>query len=176
MAHPESFPAGAGRYAAADVHYPRGGGAIAALVVAGDSTFADIVAQYTVRLERVATYRPGFFAERELPGLRAVLAWAGRVDLLLVDGYVQLDPTGRPGLGARVNEAFGVPVIGVAKTLFRGAHHAIPVLRGRSIRPLYVTAVDVPLDRAAELVRCMAGQHRVPDALRRVDALSRAGR
>ena len=163
------------RYAAADVHYPLRGGAVAALVVASDPAFATVVAQHTARLDHVAPYRPGRFAERELPPLRAVLAAAGPVDLLVVDGYVDLDRDGRPGLGARAAEAFGVVVIGVAKTPFRGADHAVPVLRGRSVRPLFVTASGVPAGEAAALVARMAGRHRVPDALRLVDALARAG-
>ena len=70
---------------------------------------------------------------------------------------------------------YGVPVIGVAKTAFRPATHAVPVLRGGSARPLYVTAAGLPLASAADLVRRMAGRYRLPDALRRADALSRQG-
>jgi deoxyribonuclease V len=66
-------------------------------------------------------------------------------------------------------------VIGVAKTAFRTATHAIPVLRGTSARPLYVTATGMPRTAAAELVQRMAGSHRMPDALRRVDTLARHG-
>ena len=50
--------------------------------------------------------------------------------LLVIDGYADLDPDGRPGLGARARDEFGVPVIGVAKSPFRTATHAISVLRG----------------------------------------------
>jgi deoxyribonuclease V len=64
-------------------------------------------------------------------------------------------------------------VVGVAKTAFRGASHAIEVCRGKARRPLYVTAIGLPADRAAALVGRMAGTYRLPDALRRVDALSR---
>ena len=68
----------------------------------------------------------------------------------------------------------GVPVIGVAKTAFRTATHAVPVLRGEdSTRPLYVTATGMPRHDAADIVRNMAGRHRLPDALRRADALAR---
>jgi deoxyribonuclease V len=96
--------------------------------------------------------------------------------LLVVDGYADLDPDGRPGLGAHAHAEFGVPVIGVAKTAFRTATHAIPVLRGTSARPLYVTAAGMSRPDAAELVRQMAGRHRMPDALRRADTLARHGR
>jgi hypothetical protein len=50
--------------------------------------------------------------------------------LLVIDGYADLDPAGRPGLGAHAHAAFGVPVIGVAKSRFRTASHAVQVLRG----------------------------------------------
>jgi hypothetical protein len=49
-----------------------------------------------------------------------------------------------------------VPLIGVAKTAFRGATHAIKVHRGSAARPLYVTAVGVPAEQAATFVRRMA--------------------
>jgi deoxyribonuclease V len=48
-------------------------------------------------------------------------------------------------------------------------------LRGRSARPLFVTAAGMPAAQAASLVRRMAGPFRLPDALRRVDALARTG-
>jgi hypothetical protein len=60
-------------------------------------------------------------------------------------------------------------VIGVAKSAFRTATHAIAVLHGASARPLYVTAAGMPRADAAGLVRHMAAQHRLPDAQRRVD-------
>jgi deoxyribonuclease V len=163
----------AGRYAAVDVYYPAAGGATAALLIAADRTFTAVIVERTVTLADVAPYRPGGFFARELPALRAVLSCAGRLDLLVVDGYVDLDPHGRPGLGAHVHAESGVPVIGVAKTRFRGATHAIEVHRGRATRPLYVTAAGVPIGEAAEFVRRMAGPYRLPDALRRVDFVSR---
>jgi deoxyribonuclease V len=164
---------GSGRYAAVDVHYPAAGGATAALVIAADPRFAIVVVERTVRLAKVAPYRPGAFFTRELPALRAVLADVGRLDLLVVDGYVHLDPHGRPGLGAHAHAELAVPVIGVAKSAFRGATHAVEVHRGTAGRPLYVTAAGVPAEQAATFVRRMAGRYRLPDALRRVDSLSR---
>jgi deoxyribonuclease V len=92
---------------------------------------------------------------------------------LIVDGYADLDPTGRAGLGARAAAEFAVPVIGVAKTRFATATHAVEVRRGGATRPLYVTATGLPAGVAAELIRTMAGRHRLPDGLRRVDALAR---
>jgi deoxyribonuclease V len=161
--------------AAVDVHYPESGGARAALVLAEERSFATIVEERVRWLPEVAPYQPGHFFARELPALRAVLAGPDPLDLVVVDGYVDLDPEGRPGLGAHLHEQIGVPVIGVAKTAFRTATHAAAVHRGTAIRPLYVTAAGIPIDEAAALVAAMAGEYRLPDALRRVDALSRAG-
>lgn len=162
-----------GRFAAVDVYYPAAGGARAALVITADPRFATIRSEHTVTLADVAPYEPGKFFARELPALRAVLADATDLDLIVVDGYVDLDPHGRAGLGAHVHAEYAVPVIGVAKTAFRSATHARPVCRGQAVRPLYVTAAGIDIEKAAALVRDMAGPHRLPDALRRADALSR---
>jgi len=159
-------------FAAADVHYPPSGGARAALVAAADAAFSSMTYEKTVFVEEVAAYQPGSFYMRELPPLRAVLAGVDDVGLLVIDGYVDLDPAGRPGLGAHVHEEFRIPVIGVAKTRFASATHAILVLRGTAARPLYVTAAGLSAAEAADLVRTMAGKFRLPDALRRADTLA----
>jgi len=76
-------------------------------------------------------------------------------------------------MGAYLHAETGVPVIGVAKTLFRTATHAVPVPRGTSVKPLYITAAGVAPDRAVAMVAGMAGAHRTPHALRRLDTLTR---
>jgi deoxyribonuclease V len=162
-----------GVVAAVDVHYPGSGGARAAAVLATDASFARVVAERVTAVRDVLPYRPGEFYLRELPPLRALLASMELPRLVVVDGYADLDPDGSPGLGAYVRAEFGMPVIGVAKSPFRTATHAIPVLRGTSARPLLVTAAGLPRAEAADLVRHMAGRFRVPDALRRADALAR---
>jgi deoxyribonuclease V len=166
---------GPGVCAAVDVHYPRSGGARAAAVIAGDAVFSAVLAEQTACVPEVLPYRPGEFFARELPPLRAVLADVRGLALLVVDGYVDLDPGGRPGLGAHAHAAFGVPVIGVAKSRFRTASHAVEVLRGSSARPLFITAAGMAPAEAACLVRRMAGPFRLPNALRRADALARTG-
>jgi deoxyribonuclease V len=162
-------------FAAADVHYLGSGGARAAVVLAGDATFSAALAERIAVAGEVPPYRPGEFYLRELPPLRAVLRDVPGLGLLVVDGYVDLDPAGRPGLGAHAHAEFGVPVIGVAKSAFRTATHAVPVQRGASVRPLFVTAAGMPRHDAAALIRNMAGRFRLPDALRRADALARTG-
>jgi deoxyribonuclease V len=163
-----------GVVAALDVHYPVSGGARAAAVLAADASFARVVAERVTTVREVLAYRPGEFYLRELPPLRALLGSMQRPCLVVVDGYADLDPDGRPGLGAYVHAEFGMPVIGIAKSPFRTATHAVPVLRGASARPLLVTAAGLARPDAADLVRHMAGRFRIPDALRRADALARA--
>jgi deoxyribonuclease V len=163
------------RLGAVDVHYPPAGGARAALVVSAEPRFETLVEEHVAWLDNVEPYQPGRFFVRELPAIQAVLAKAPPLDVLIVDGYVDLDPYGRPGLGAHVHAAVAIPVIGVAKTLFQTATHAVAVRRSQATRPLYVTAAGVPVEEAADLVAGMSGQFRIPDALRRVDALARQG-
>jgi deoxyribonuclease V len=161
-------------FVAVDVHYLPGGEARAAAVVAADASFCHLLADRTGQVAGVPPYQSGQFYLRELPPLHAVLDGLDGMTLLIVDGYADLDPDGRPGLGAHAHAEFGVPVIGVAKTAFRAATHAIPVVRGEtSARPLYVTAAGMSRHQAADLVRHMAGRYRLPDALRRADALAR---
>jgi deoxyribonuclease V len=168
------YPAG-GVFVAVDVQYLASGGARAAAVVTADAAFSRLVAERTELVPDVAPYRPGQFYLRELPPMRAVLDGLSEMALLVVDSYADLDPNSKPGLGAHACAEFSVPVIGVAKSAFRTATHAIPVLRGTSGRPLYVTATGMPRTEGADIVRHMAGGHRIPDALRRVDSLARHG-
>jgi deoxyribonuclease V len=147
---------------------------VRALVAAGDPEFATIVEEHRFLLADVAECESGAFYLRELPAICGVLAGIADLELMLVDGYVDLDPAGLPGLGAHLHEVIRIPVIGVAKTAYRTATHAITITRGRSVKPLYVTAVGIDIDAAAHLVAQMAGPYRLPDAIRRVDALARA--
>jgi deoxyribonuclease V len=134
-----------------------------------------VLAEHTAVVPRVPVYRPGEFYLRELPPLRAVLDDLNGLGLPVVDGYADLDPGDWPGLGAHAHAELGIPVIGVANSRFRTAIHAIPVARGFSPRPLFVTTAGMPAADAADLVRRMAGRYRLPDALRRADTLARAG-
>ena len=144
-------------------------------MLAADAAFAHVLAERTAVEPQIAPYQPGEFYLRELPALRAVLDDPSGLDLLVVDGHADLDPSGRPGLGVHAHAEFGIPVIGVAKSPFSTATHAVPVMRGYSVRPLFVTASGMPSAEAADLVRCMAGWYRLPDALRRADTLARTG-
>lgn len=160
-------------FVAVDVHYLHDSAARAAVVAAGERSFSGVTRTWTAMVRGVAPYKPGEFYLRELPPLRAVIPASADLALIVVDGYVDLDPGGRPGLGAHVHAEFAAPVIGVAKTRFRTATHAAEVFRGQSSRPLYVTAAGMTIADAAGVVSQMAGQFRLPDALKLADRLAR---
>jgi deoxyribonuclease V len=162
--------------ACVDVDY-RDGEALVACVLFRDWTDAAAAGQLVQPVTGVADYVPGEFYRRELPCLLAVLCRvADPIDLVVVDGYVWLADETEPGLGAHLYEALQrrVPVVGVAKTRFASARLAVPVVRGESAtRPLFVTAVGMDVNEAAEAVRVMHGPHRIPTLLRQVDRLCR---
>jgi deoxyribonuclease V len=161
--------------ACVDVDY-RDAGAVAACVLCRGWTDAHPAGELVERVAEVADYQPGAFYRRELPCLLSVLdKVAEPLETVVVDGYVWLHDQNTPGLGARLYEALGriIPVVGVAKTRFRSAGAARPLLRGDSQRPLYVTAAGLDSGTAAEHVRSMHGRYRIPTLLRRVDQLCR---
>lgn len=117
-----------GRFTVVDVYYPPTGGGRAALVVATDRRFAALVDEQVAWLDHVTAYQPGRFVTRELPPIAGILAHAGRLDLLVIDGYVDLDPTGAPGLGAHLHAQSAVPV-------FRGGQDRVSRRRPRCHGP-----------------------------------------
>lgn len=161
-----------------DVHY-RGDAARAACAVASSWESDAPLATCDAVVDSVQPYEPGAFYRRELPCLLAVLRRLPTLpDVVVIDGYVHLPPDWRPGLGAHLYEAIGLPVVGIAKTAFRGAGSCpavVPILRGRSRNPLFVTAAGMTPEAAAECVRRMAGTHRIPDLVKLADHLARSG-
>ncbi len=132
----------------------------------------------TATVENSAEYEPGAFYKRELPVLMAVLGKLAQPPrTVIVDGYVWLDGNGRPGLGAFLYEALErkTPVIGVAKTRFRGDCCSIAVTRGLSQKPLYVTAAGMCPEDAARAICSMHGRYRIPALLRLADQEARRG-
>ncbi len=138
---------------------------------------AEPIGTAVVEVHGVAPYVPGSLYLRELPAIRAALARFEGVSMVVVDGHVELGDG--PGLGAHLRAALSedgheVTVIGVAKNAYRGAP-AVEVLRGESRRPLYVTAIGMPVEEAAANVAAMHGAHRLPTLLALADRLSREG-
>ena len=150
-------------------------GAACVLFAAWDATAPLRVV--TTRQGAASDYEPGAFYKRELPLLLAVLDQLERLPgTLIIDGYVWLDSEGKPGLGAMLHRALAerISVIGIAKSRFAGASACLPVVRGSSLRPLYVSAVGMDAADAAKGVQSMHGRHRIPTLLRLVDRAARA--
>jgi deoxyribonuclease V len=159
--------------AAFDVHYRKEGGATGAAVLFSNITDDEAAATYTHFLPYVAEYIPGKFYLRELPVILMLLKQiTEKLDAMIIDGYVMLGD--RPGLGQHLYMATykKIPVIGVAKSEFKGAM-ADRIFRGKSSRPLYVTSAGVCLHQAAATIQSMHGIGRIPTLLKKADFLSR---
>ena len=125
-----------------------------------------------------AGYKPGAFYKRELPLLLSILADIEEpVDVILIDGYVWLGANGEPGLGAHLYAHLGsrIPVIGVAKNRYQQDNWSIPVIRGTSQRPLFVTSAGIDPKQAASYVQNMHDAHRIPTILALADRAARDG-
>lgn len=121
-------------------------------------------------------YISGEFYRRELPCLLNLIEKHNvNPEIILIDGYVWLGGPDVPGLGVHLYRALEdkIPVIGVAKTARRGDHYSIPVLRGQSRTPLFITSVGIEQREAADHIRSMHGTHRIPALLKRVDRATR---
>ena len=157
-----------------DVDY-RGAAAYAAGLAFHNWSDASPAMEKVIPVVGVHPYQPGQFFRRELPCLLAVLRELPPVAAVIVDGYVWLDGVSVAGLGAHLYQALEgrVAVVGVAKTRFAGAGAAAELVRGRSARPLFITAAGMSAQRAAKHVRSMHGPDRIPRLLKRVDSLCR---
>jgi deoxyribonuclease V len=157
-----------------DVCY-RASEAIAGCVLFHKWPDGQVAGEATARLDNPAPYVPGRFYLRELPGLLAVLGTVSvPLDAIVVDGLVWLPGEERQGMGAHLYAALGgtIPVIGVAKSPFRGAP-AVEVVRGKARRPLYVSAAGMAAEVAAGYVVSMHGAFRIPTLIRQADRLCR---
>ncbi len=158
-----------------DVHYFGDEYASAAAVLFQRYRDAETAGEYAGLIYGVSRYVSGQFYRRELPCILRLLEQFNETpDEMVIDGYVMLGD--RPGLGQYLFESFAgqIPVVGVAKSKHRKSS-AIEVLRGGSIRPLYVTSAGVDPYAASDKIRAMHVAHRVPTLLRRVDVLARRG-
>src|SRR5690242_8734618 len=123
-----------------DAHYAPAH-AIGACVVLSGWTGSEPIEAVSAWIDTPADYVPGAFYLRELPALLAAIKQVRTpIGVYVVDGYVTLN-AGRPGLGAHLAGALATPtpIVGIAKSPFRDAC-AVPVRRGNSRRPLYVSA------------------------------------
>jgi deoxyribonuclease V len=151
------------------------------------------VVEYATAVGRSeAPYRPGLFALRELPPLRAALdRLTASPELLVVDGHGIAHPR-RLGLASHLGVVTGLPTIGVAKTPLgryappapeRGATSPLLVdgeqvgaaLRTQyGVKPVFVSIGHrIDLDSACRYVLALAPDHRLPETTRLADRLAR---
>ena len=125
-------------------------------------------------VDGVAPYESGSFYKRELPCIVLLLQDLDvrDISLIVIDGFIYLDGDGRCGLGGHLYEHLErrVQIVGVAKLPFKGSCKLVrEICRGRSKRPLFVSAVGTDLDEAARLVKGMSGEFRLPSLLKILD-------
>ncbi|MEM6298477.1 MAG: endonuclease V, partial [Bacteroidota bacterium] len=131
---------------------------------------------FRVVVNEIAPYESGSFYKRELPCLLRLLEEVESYSTtIIIDGYCWLSDETQKGLGAYLYETLEgqIPVIGVAKNAFKNSQVAQPLYRGESQKPLYVTAVGMPLDEAVKNIEQMHGEYRLPTLLKAVDRLAR---
>lgn len=158
-----------------DVYYPNES-AYAAAVIFSDWTSTVCLKEYTAIVTGVGEYEPGQFYRRELTPLQAVISRIVEpIDVYVLDAYCHLAPDRTPGLGAYFHESLPRPVaiVGVAKNRYRDTKHAIELLRGGSVRPLFVTSIGLSYESAAKHIGAMAGSYRIPTLIKAADRLSR---
>lgn len=133
---------------------------------------------YSENTEISADYESGAFYKRELPCILSLLKKIDlkEGDLIIVDGYVTLDNSGKIGLGGYLYESLNkkYPVIGIAKNGFASEDSLRKtIFRGESKTPLFLTAVGINIDNIKIKVENMYGAYRIPTLLKKLDQLTR---
>ena len=151
-----------------DVHY-FDDYANAAAILFEDWSDSSCIEKISVRFDTPKEYVAGEFYRRELDPLKTVIAsisW--QIQTYVIDAYCHLSDDGKPGLGAYLHNELnnGGTIIGVAKNRFRDTEHAIELLRGESVRPLFVTSIGINYQTAANQIKSMHGKNRTPTLLK----------
>lgn len=129
-------------------------------------------------LENIPEYKSGEFYKRELPCILSLFKKLkiNNVETIIVDGFVFLDDHYKLGLGGHLYRELdsGIPVIGVAKTNFATIEkNKRKLFRGKSMKPLFITAIGIDVDLAKELIKNMSGPNRIPTILKTLDTLTK---
>jgi deoxyribonuclease V len=157
----------------------------AAVVVVHLPDLAVVDSACATRLARFP-YLPGLFSFRELPPLMAALArLRARPDALMFDGHGLAHPR-RCGLACHAGVLFGIPALGVAKSILVGLHGTLGVKRGSTaalvdrgetvgcalrtrdgVRPVYVSPGHLlDMESSAALALGTARGVRLPEPVR----------
>jgi len=150
----------------------------AAAVLFNDWSDAIALDQIALRFGPANEYVAGSFYQRELnPLLSLIGRLKPEIDTFVIDAYCHLSDDGDPGLGQYLHEQLPDDkiVIGVAKNRFRRTKHAAELMRGGSIRPLFISSIGIDYESAARNIESMHGKNRIPTLLKLVDQISRKG-
>lgn len=124
--------------------------------------------------ENVEEYESGNFYKRELPCIIELLDKLNLsvIDIIILDSFVYLDDNKKMGLGGYVYKYLKekIPIIGVAKTFFfNNKKYVQEVFRGKSEKPLYISAEGIELEFAKKNIQNMHGNFRIPTLLKLLD-------
>jgi len=131
---------------------------------------------FTKLKKGIAAYEPGKFYLRELPCIVEIFDEIDfPLSFIVIDGYVFLSDDKKPGLGHYLFEALDkkIPIIGVAKNSFKDLTINQEIYRGDSQKPLFITSVGIETETAAQYIRSMDGNYRIPTLLKLVDSICR---
>lgn len=150
--------------------------AVTAYVLFRDTAATEPAKTGHVVTHEVHPYEPGAFYKRELPCLlNALQAITEPLQLIIIDANVWLSDE-KMGLGGILYESLqkSIPVIGVSKTKYAGeTTKVIPVCRGDSQSPLYVSAIGMDTTEAVAFIKGMAGPYRIPTLIKLADTVCR---
>jgi deoxyribonuclease V len=158
-----------------DVHYAKER-AFAACIVFNTWLDSEPTETYRAVVPVLSRYRAGSFYERELPCLLAVLNHTKhQYSTIVIDGFVHLKKPVGKGLGVHLYESlpYSTVVIGVAKSPLNMAECFVPIFRGKSKKPLYISSVGCEVEKAATSILNMHGPYRIPTLLLLADQHAR---
>lgn len=151
--------------------------AVTAYVLFKDAADMEPLKTGQVVTHEVHPYEPGAFYKRELPCLlNALQVITEPLELIIIDANAWLSDE-KMGLGGILYESLqkSVPVIGVSKTKYTGnTSKIVPVYRGNSQNPLYVSAMGINTEKAVQLIKDMAGPYRIPTLIKLADTICRS--
>ena len=158
-----------------DVDYRAGNAYVAGLTF---SDWADEIpsGKFFSKLTNVEEYVSGEFYKRELPCLLKLLAEHSlNPNIIVIDGYVYLNENNKAGLGRYLFDVLDekVSVIGVAKNPLKISNKNEALLRGESLKPLYISSEGISVINAKKCINNMHGKYRFPSLLKLVDRLCR---
>jgi deoxyribonuclease V len=176
--------------AGVDVAYS-GGTAVAAAVLY-DPENLDFIEETVAIVEVRFPYIPGYLFFREGPVVMEALKKLGRrPDLLMVDGHGTAHPK-MAGYASLLGAILDIPSIGCAKSrlvgkyeepartrgaqsplIYKGAQVGAVVRTREGVRPVFVSPGHlITLDEAVTVVLRCAVKYRIPEPIRRADALA----